>query len=106
MTESAHAAKCNTYAGTRMQLIRGTPTLPPERQEIRQKSNRVASGKFMRSFDWSSFRALKSTRMVCFGSGGVEKSMKNSYFFLGTTAGVFVIKTIHSKVFAEFLYLP
>ena len=94
-----------TYAGTRMQFSELDTHLPPERQEMRQKSNRVTPGKFVRSFDWSSVRALKTTRLACFGRGGVEKSIKQSKFSPAPTAGVFAIKTIHSKVFSEFLYL-
>jgi len=94
------------YAGTRMQFSELDTHLPPERQEMRQKSNRVTPGKFVRSFDWSSVRALKTTRMACFGRGGVEKSIKQSKFSPAPTAGVFAIKTIHSKVFSELLHLP
>jgi len=44
--------------------------------------------------------------MVCFRGGIFAKSVKNPYFFPGKTAELFPIKTIHSKVFAELLYLP
>jgi len=82
----------------------GTPSLPPERLEIRQKSNRVTPGKFVRSFDWSIDQALETARKRWFWGGIFSKSAKKQFFLLGRTTGLFLKKTIHSKVFSELLY--
>ena len=83
-----------------MKLTRwDTHIAPRTTQEIRQKSNRVTPGKFMRSFHWSSRQRLKMTRMASFWGGIFAKSAKKRKFFFGRTTGLFAKKTIHSKVF-------
>ena len=60
----------------------------------------------MRSFDWSLRQSLETAGKRSFWGGIFSKSAKKRFFSFVATTGLFLKKTIHSKVFPELLYLP